>query len=280
MMCCADTPSPCLRVMTEPRIILSPARIAKFLAAIAIFLVLASTAGQIARYLLGYPSVFGFVRFFYLNSERNISTAFAVTLLLLASLLLAVVTLLERGRGSKYVWHWAVLSFGFLFMAGDEGIGLHERLNRPVFRLFEILGITLTGVLAFTWIIPAALLVTILGVVYTKFLRALPADSRNTFLLAGALYLGGAIGMEMLAAPIAEVDGAENVRFAILATIEETLEMCGVILFVWGLLRYLENQYGEFAVVVGEAPANQRTTYIPVPVGRAAEQEQVSSTVR
>jgi hypothetical protein len=83
---------------------------------------------------------------------------------------------------------------------------------------------------------------------YLRFLRNLPARMRTLLLLAGGLYVGGALGFEILSGMHAVKHGQENAVFAILVTIEETLEMLGVAVFIYALLCQLESRVSRVEV--------------------------------
>ena len=131
-------------------------------------------------------------------------------------------------------------------MATDEGWSLHERLIGPVRGL---LGHGDLGIFYFAWIIPAMAGVVLLGLLFLGFLSRLPSSTRWSFIIAGSLYLGGAIGVEMLGGRQAEIHGFENLTYQLFAHLEESLEMAGIILFIHALLRYLAEQYPEIRVL-------------------------------
>lgn len=211
----------------------NPSAVARALGVSTIMLVLASIAGQLCKYVLGHGSVYGLVPFFYVDAEANLPTAFSVGLLLFAATLLAQVTRDQRRRGAPDVARWALLSAGFVVMAFDEGVSLHERLTPPLGRL---LGDGPLGVLHFAWIVPGTALVAVLAVFFRRFLLGLPARTRGRFLLAAALYLGGALGVEALGGAYDRSHGDQNLIYSMLATVEETLEMIGVIVLIHALL--------------------------------------------
>lgn len=230
--------------MESHRISLSPAAVVRSLGAAALLLVLASTAGQLAVYLAGYPHVHPLVRLFYVDAERNIPTGFSTLLLLLAALLLWAIAGLERRQGSR-ASHWAVLASGFLLMAADEAWSFHEKLSKPIRKL---LGREDLGVFYYAWVIPGIALVLVLALVFSRFLWRLPARTRRAFLTAAALYLGGVLGFELLGSGFDEANGRRNLVYMTLVTVEEVLEMAGVLLFVWALLDYLAGRFGEVRV--------------------------------
>jgi len=218
----------------------NPSFIVRLLAAVAFLLVLASAGVQLTAYFTGYDTVYELLRLFYVDAEMNIPTFFSALLLFFAASLLAVITALKRKQRSFHVLYWAILSIGFLFMAIDEVACFHERLIWP---LRTLLGGGHLGVFAFAWVIPGIVLVFGLGLFFLRFLLRLPAKTRLTFLMAAALYVGGAIGFELIGGRYAELNGVLNLTYGMLALVEESLEMAGVIVFIWALLVYLVDTY-------------------------------------
>jgi hypothetical protein len=119
---------------------------------------------------------------------------------------------------------WVILSFGFLFMAFDEAFQFHERLNIPVGTL---LGNGSLGVFYFPWVSPGIALVLVLGPYFLRFLLHLPAATGLSFLMAATLYIGGAIGVELIGSRHAELHGYENWTYSMIATFEEGLVCSG-----------------------------------------------------
>jgi hypothetical protein len=177
------------------QISLNPSAIARILGAVAFLLVLASIGGQFSRFALGHGTLKGLVPLFHVDDERNIPTYFSVLLMLFAALLLAVIAVLNGKQRIPYVSKWAILSFGFLFMAFDEAFQVHETLISPVRTLLDDSNL---GVFYFAWVIPGIALVLVLGLFFLGFLLHLPATARLKFLMAATLYIGGAIGCELI----------------------------------------------------------------------------------
>jgi hypothetical protein len=232
--------------MMPASIRLRPSRITVVLAALASSLVFLSFTSQFLRYGLGHDYVYGLLpiieRLFHVDLEQNISTLFSVTLLLCSGSLLVLMTLLKRQQQDPDASKWMILAGGFFYLATDEGWSLHEQLIEPVRGL---LGHGELGIFYFAWIIPAMAGVAFLGLLFLGFLSRLPSSTRWSFITAGSLYLGGAIGIEMLGGRQAELHGFENLSYQLFAHLEESLEMAGVILFIHALLRYLAEQYPE-----------------------------------
>lgn len=228
--------------MTSNPISLNPSSIARILGAVAFFLVFASTAGQLTVYLSGHEHVYGLVRLFNVGTELNLPAFFSTFILVFAALLLAIITVLEKKRMAAHVSHWAVLAFGFLLMAVDEAVSLHEMLVAPT---RQLLGDGDLGAFYFAWVIPGIIIVLVLALYFLKFLLYLPAKTRFTFLLAAIIYLGGAIGFELIGGRYAELHGSHNLAYNMISTVEESLEMAGVIIFIWALLAYIAGNFKE-----------------------------------
>lgn len=97
------------------------------------------------------------------------------------------------------------------------------------------------GLLYFAWVIPGAIFVGACLLVYVKFLSDLPAKTRGMFLIAGTLYVGGAMGMELLGGYHTELYGLENMPYVLITTFEELLEMLGIAVFIYALLSYISS---------------------------------------
>ena len=221
---------------------MNPSEVARVLGTLAFLLVLASIGGQLTKYLLGQDRVYGLVCFFYVNEERNLPTFFSALLLLCAAILLMVIAILKKKQMDPDVFRWGILALGFLYMAIDEGFPIHEKLSAPVRGL---LGDGPLGIFYFAWVIPGIEVVLVLTLFFLRFLFRLPAKTRFTFMLAATLFIGGAIGMELVGGRYAELHGRENLTYSMIATVEESLEMAGVIVFICALLRYIADNYME-----------------------------------
>ena len=217
--------------MTANQITLTPEVIAHTLNKTAYFLIFVGTAGQIFRILTGDERLYGFIPLFNLDSEKNLPSFFSMLILISSSALLTIITILEKKRTTAYAYHWKILAFGFLYMACDEAFSFHEKLTVPIRAMF---GGHQTGFFYFAWVIPGIALVIFLAFYFTNFLLHLSANSRRIFLLAGSIYLAGALGMELIGGHYAELHGRSDLIYLACMTIEESAEMIGVIIFIEG----------------------------------------------
>ncbi|PXW86796.1 hypothetical protein C8R34_11369 [Nitrosomonas sp. Nm84] len=219
--------------------------ITRILVAVAVILILASIGGQLLKFTFGPDYLKKLVLLFNLDEEQNIPTYFSVLLMHFSALLLALITVFNRKQMMPHVSKWAILSLGFLLMAFDESSQFHEKLIWPFRALLKELladGASL-GVFYFTWVVPGIILVAALGLFFMRFLLYLPMAVRIRFLIAATLYIGGAIGFELIGGRYSELYGEENWSYIMITTIEESLELSGLILFIWALLKYCEDHF-------------------------------------
>ncbi len=177
-------------------IFISPKRFSQILLVVIGVLMLASIAGSFWR-LVPVDSYFfvkmrkSFIRLFDPNGEANIIAWYSASALLLCSFLLGIIALAKKTDHDSYTLHWGILSLIFLYLSVDEAAMLHEIADNPLRELFD-----LGGFFYYSWIIPAGIAVLIFGLAYLKFLFHLPSKTRWLFLVAGGIFVGGAIGME------------------------------------------------------------------------------------
>jgi hypothetical protein len=224
-------------------IVLSPRKVTRFLAGVILFLTLAHLAGLISTFFLGHNHVFGLVPLFDLNSERNLPTLYAGLGLLFCAVLLGLIAWVNRANFGYLPW--AGLSLIFVFLFYDELISIHEGLIEPLQAAWNT-----SGFLRYAWVIPYGLFVVVLALVYSRFLLRLPGDTRRYFLLAGLLFVTGALGVEVLGGQQATLQG-KDLGFEILVMIEEILEMVGVLVFIHALLAYIETHLGGIRLLIG-----------------------------
>jgi hypothetical protein len=218
----------------------------RVLTIIAVILILASIGGQISKYEFGHDYLKGLVPMFYLDEENNIPTFFTVILMLFISLLLSLIANINYKLGIRHTAKWVILSIGFLCMAFDEGFAIHENLISP-FR--GLMGDINLGIFYYAWVVPGIILVLFLGAFFTKFLLQLPVATRSRFLVAAGIYLAGAIGVELIGGQYAEIHGINNPTYSFIVTIEESLEIIGLILFISSLINHCSGYCKELRLI-------------------------------
>lgn len=189
----------------------------------------AGLAAEILQAALHLRGDRGLVPMFSLSYEQNIPTWYSSSLLLACSVLLFLIAAATKREGGPRVNHWRALGLGFLYISLDEVASIHEHAG----------WLRLGGVLYFSWVIPAAIVVALVGASYLRFLQHLPPATRARFLLAGAIYVGGAVGMELPLGYWTERYGSNNFVYGAIDWVEESMEILGVTLFLLALVDYL-----------------------------------------
>ena len=212
------------------RLTLSPGRLALMALAVALALAATNVAVQSFYTATGDGHVFGLLKRFDLSGEGNIPAAVSTGLLLLATSLLACAALAHHGGGSRDRFYWAGLALVFLFLSADEYLWIHEAMMMRLQARFDV-----SGYLLFVWVVPYGIVTAALGLLYTRFTLRLASPLRWLVVAAGAVYVTGAIGFEVLGAPHFHQGSAQTPAFIAISTTEELLEMCGIILFCYAI---------------------------------------------
>jgi hypothetical protein len=155
-------------------------------------------------------------------------------LLFISSILAAFIAIIKGKNKEPYTAYWAGLAAIFLYLSMDEGAVIHEIFTDPLQESFNT-----TGYFAFAWLIVFVPLVILFVIFYLRFLFHLPPRTRNLFILAGALFVGGAVFVEAISANRYYLDGGASFPYLAIATVEEFCEMLGVVLFIYALLSYI-----------------------------------------
>ncbi len=233
---------------------ISTRRVTMLLAGATVVLTTLNILAQLSTYVAGHDHVFGLVELLDVDVEHNIPSYFSAGLLACAALLTTLVAGAERCPRGRMRWQWIALATGFGGMALDEALSLHERLIVP---LGEWMGPDRPSALRFTWVIVAFVAVPLFGLAFWPFWRRLPRRSRRQSAVGAAVYLSGALGMEVMGGIWAMQRGQQNLGYQLHVAVEETLEMAGVVLFIRCLLVYVAAlpKLGEPALT-GNRPSN------------------------
>ncbi|OCR01957.1 hypothetical protein BCD67_05610 [Oscillatoriales cyanobacterium USR001] len=215
------------------QISISPRRITSSLSIWVLFFSLAGLVVQVFRYGFNYRE--RWMDLFNLDRELNYPSWYQSFTLLFCAILLGIIAAAKKRQGDRYSPHWKALSIIFVLLALDESLSFHEVLIIPDLRKTLHLG----GIFYFIWVIPGAAFVLVTAINYFKFLLYLPSKTRYLFILAGGLYVGGALAMEMVGGYYADLAGQRNLIYGIMTTTEEIFEMMGVLTFIYALLAYI-----------------------------------------
>lgn len=219
------------------QILLHPSKIIKFLSVVAMALIFIHINILVIYFLVGDPDKFDFIRMFDLDMERNIPTLFSSAILLISGFLFYLLSLSAKMKEKKDRKYWLGLSFVFTFLAFDESAKIHEKLGDYTENFVEA-----TGYLHYPWVISYSILIVVLGLLYMRFFWKMESKVFWAFMASAAIFLSGAIGFELLGANESSIHSTDTVLYSIYYTIEESLEMFGVIYLIHILLNLLEGK--------------------------------------
>lgn len=188
---------------------------------------------------------------FDFDVEGNLPTLYSFFNLLLSSALLHLIASHCKEVNRSLYPSWLSLSFIFLFLAFDELLSIHEKLGVVFKEVFDT-----SGFFHYAWVIPYGIAVFALLILYTKFLFKLPKNTLSLFLLAGGLFILGAIGFEMIGGNHMSQFGGHNLMTALYYTCEELFEMIGISVFIYALLIHITVNQGQ-SVSIGIVVRNQ-----------------------
>ncbi|MGD9137796.1 MAG: hypothetical protein PVH42_13585 [Desulfobacterales bacterium] len=239
------------------RITLYPRNIVSWLSTITILLIVAHLITIATPYIFeGFEH--GLVRLlfslFFLDGEGNLPAIFSTWLFLLNAVIFLITWKAARlaGESAKI---WLFLSSVFVFLALDESISIHERLINPFREALDA-----TGIFYYTWIIPYGIGVVLLAIIAAPVFWRMQKRIRFWFGLSAAVYLFATIGLEMISGKyLVMMNEQKDIVWILMITLEESLEMAGLIVLVYAQLLLLRNKYDGFLIFMpGAAVALRR----------------------
>lgn len=177
---------------------------------------------------------------FYLDFEGNVPTYINALLLFIPSLLFAGIGAWKSSIKDRFRFHWNGLGVIFFILSVDEVASFHEELIKPMRAAFGS-----DGIFYFAWIIPGMIAIALFGLTYIMYFLHLENKFKLLFFLSLAVYLGGVIGGEMVSGYFAANLGIKNYTYAVVASLEESIEMLGCSLIIYSLLEYIKHYLPE-----------------------------------
>lgn len=241
------------------RITLNSRNIVILLSTITILLVVAHLVTIAMPYIFeGFEH--GLVRLlfslFFLDGEGNVPAIFSTWLFLLNAVIFLIVWKAACLSGDSHKI-WLFLSSVFVFLALDESISIHERLIDP---LRQALGAT--GIFYYAWIIPYGVGVVLLAIVAIPVFWRMQKRIRFWFGLSAATYLVATIGLEMISGKyLVMMNEQKDIVWIFMVTVEESLEMVGLIILVYAQLLLLRDKHNGFLIYMpGTGDASPQST--------------------
>jgi hypothetical protein len=198
--------------------------------AAALLLVAVYLGTQAVKLFAGYPYFFGLVPMFDLDAEANLPSFFQAEGLIACAVALLFAARQERAAASPHALQWMALSLAFFYLGVDEAAMLHDRMG-PV--AMQAIGASPNHI---DWVLPMGILAAAFALYMIPFLLGIERATAYAFILAGAVYVGGAVGAEVLGKVLSERYGYESYPYVVSVALEEGMEMLGVALFLRAIL--------------------------------------------
>lgn len=175
---------------------------------------------------------------FDFDDEASVPTWFSQFLFFLIAVLAGLAAYLARQRVRR--WLWGIISITALIGSIDEVGGLHEYALQTLHVMFYQDAGPSKDSNAWLLVLPFILVIAA-GFLYVM-MRNLPKRTVALFAFAVAVFLVGAIGIDVLAS-ISERETFLNQ--GIFVGIEETLELLSLVITSYAIADYLERQYSQ-----------------------------------
>ncbi|MCK0165938.1 hypothetical protein MWU52_00085 [Jannaschia sp. S6380] len=172
-------------------------------------------------------------RFFDLDGEANLPAWFSSMIWLGAGALAALLSHSDVPDRRRWRLHWIGIAVISVFLSLDEAALFHERFGSTLGGL-----VGAERVLFYNWIFYGLAMVALVALIYLPFLLRIDRGTALRMILAGIVFVSGSLGLEMLGAAsrVGAISLIEGRMWLVEITLEETLEMLGVILFIHALL--------------------------------------------
>ncbi len=221
--------------MAKTKLRSNPLKLTKYLAGATVLLATVNIIIQFAIYSFGLKKEWFLL--FNMDKEVNIPTMFSCTLLLFCAVL---INILEKGLGGQkrqIKVKWFYLKWLFVFLSLDEGLQIHEIFIIPSIKNM------LPPIISIVWVIPYGIFVFFAAIYFLPLIRSMPHKIRNMTLSSGVIYISGAMGFEVLGSYLVRTGDIKlhGISYGLISTLEETLEMVGIIIFIYTLLIYIFN---------------------------------------
>lgn len=184
-----------------------------------------------------YADVLGL---FDMDREVAIPTWFNGSLFLASAALAAASGHVSANRGGS-AREWRIVAAALLLASIDEVAAIHDKLTSP---MASVPGLG-EGLLRRAWIVPVALVVAVLVLFLRRWLQSLPSRTRSLFLLSAIAFGAASIGLEAVGGAYMDVDPSGrryDLTHLLLGTLEETVELAAISLFLLAALAHLRDQ--------------------------------------
>jgi hypothetical protein len=205
---------------------------------------LVSVAQDICIYGFSCRELTQIIGYLDVEAERSLYTWYSTCILLLTGFIASCHA--DRvGRHGPHFRQWVGIGVLFVYLSLDEMLSVHEKLSAIGGRIVEP-----TGFFRYSWVVPGLFLAGIVAFSLSSLVLDLPKRQRFWTIASGAIFLGGAVGMEMISGKIAFVLSRDTLLYQAVNSVEEAMEVIAVLMFMW-VVASLDRQ--TLPAVAGEA---------------------------
>ena len=228
----------------------------KYLSSGVLFLATINIIIQLAIYSFGLKKEWFLL--FNMDKEMNIPTLYSSLMIVLCAFFIHIIAIKEREIRSNSLRRWLVLKWIFIFLAFDEALQIHEAL------IISQLKPLVPPILEVIWVIPYGLFVIFSLIYFMPLIIKLPSKVRSLILCSGFIYVSGAAGIEVIGNFLVRSSAIKlhGISYGLITTFEESMEMCGLIVFIHALLIYIlyyQKQKIKLNLQLASEHSNQRT---------------------
>ena len=224
-------------------------RIATVLAVVIAILSAVSFAGEVISdfVIVGDKYVDRITEWVDVNHEGSIPTWYATITLASCALMLGVIAIDAAQRRKPYPRQWAALAVIFALLSLEEILGVHSEATG---RLRSIVSITEGPGYAIALAVIALIGLAAVALLFGRFYLQLPSKWRRWFTIGALIYVLGVFASDAVGDYLISAAGDATLAYDIVLTVEEALEMTGVLIFIVMLLEYIRTFVGtgSFAV--------------------------------
>jgi len=180
---------------------------------------------------------------FDLDEEQSVPNWYSSAALGIAAALAAAIAGRARRLRDVDAGRWSTVAWILLYLCFDEVAGLHETVN---------------SLSSISWTVPFGLIAVVVGWWMLPWVLRLPTPTRNGLIVAGVVYVGGAVGIEMISSHFYDESNKRQFLYALNTVVEEGCEMLGVVIAIRTLLTHMERTAGT-ATITLDTPAGSTT---------------------
>jgi hypothetical protein len=238
---------------SSPSLVLSARTTFVAMSIVGVVLALMGFGAEYTATLENKDLLWAFARQFDFGQEGNFINWYQSVTLFGCALLAGTITFLNKHAGRPRTALWALIAVVMAFVAVDEAAQIHERTLNAVIA-------ALTGEESSAkggedgafgsskWMFVYVPVALALSALYFRFFLALPKRTRWGFVIAATLYIGGAVGVELLFEQFSADGGGDTLGSFALDAASELGEMLGVAVFSGTLVAYLAREFSGLRV--------------------------------